>query len=454
MSVAEIEKNFVSPLVRKINRQIRANVQRQSGQLLIMNSYSALDKVLVASGYNPTSQQLKRALDAGKAEALKQQKSYISRRPGLSRLKKLEDKWPDINFKSKGLKLGENAFLVASFSTALNNVKGAMLKSLQNDLGFSDTEKTSIGGKIHKGHGEEGLAVSQVRAADAFAYASRINKGEGARVLEANLENHILNSATIKNDDDRKTHIGVLRDIVTNYEKVVDKAGRLRANYFSIITWQSSNDNIEDSRLEKEFLTVFKQFLAEKDLAGRLVNEIGGSGTIKEQIEGALLENLTDSVNVKVTKDKRPKSGTKSRGTVKKTQKGKSSKNRLVRGPIKGIQQASSNKKRSGSSPISLINLLNSQLQDVLVRNMSEPALVNRTGRFAESVKVINVNTTPKGYPSIGYTYMKEPYQVFEMGRGRAPWATPARDPKTLIEGSIREIAQSHIEGRFFVRRL
>ena len=49
---------------------------------------------------------------------------------------------------------------------------------------------------------------------------------------------------------------------------------------------------------------------------------------------------------------------------------------------------------------------------------MQPPGLANRTGRFASSVKVTEIQQTPKGFPSIGYTYRKNPYQVFEEGSG------------------------------------
>ena len=85
---------------------------------------------------------------------------------------------------------------------------------------------------------------------------------------------------------------------------------------------------------------------------------------------------------------------------------------------------------------------------------MNSPALVNRTGRFAESVKITDIVKTRKGYPSIGYTYQRDPYQVFEEGVGTAPWANGKRDPRALIDKSIREIAAGFAIGRFYTRRV
>ena len=100
------------------------------------------------------------------------------------------------------------------------------------------------------------------------------------------------------------------------------------------------------------------------------------------------------------------------------------------------------------------IAMINKELPDTVKKNMREPALVNRTGRFAESVKLTDVSQTPKGFASIGYTYQKNPYQVFEDGAGSAPWANGKRDPRKLIDKSIREIATQLAIGRFFTRRV
>jgi hypothetical protein len=105
-------------------------------------------------------------------------------------------------------------------------------------------------------------------------------------------------------------------------------------------------------------------------------------------------------------------------------------------------------------SMFSIIAMINQQLPRVIERNMREPALQNRTGTFANSVKIVEASTTTQGFPSLGYTYQRNPYEVFEVGRGRAPWATPERDPRRLIDASIREVAAQMALGRFYTRRV
>lgn len=101
-----------------------------------------------------------------------------------------------------------------------------------------------------------------------------------------------------------------------------------------------------------------------------------------------------------------------------------------------------------------LIAMLNKDLPATVRKNMTAPALENRTGRFSESVKIVDVVQTPKGFPSFGYTYDQSPYGVFEMGNGDPRLATPERDPRNIINQSIRELAAQRALGRFFTRRV
>jgi len=103
---------------------------------------------------------------------------------------------------------------------------------------------------------------------------------------------------------------------------------------------------------------------------------------------------------------------------------------------------------------LSLINIINERLADRIKANMGLPRLVNRTGRFAESAKVMGVEFTDKGLPSFQFTYQKNPYDVFDRVIGALPWNIPSRDPKKLIALSIRELAIELAVGRFYTRRV
>lgn len=100
-----------------------------------------------------------------------------------------------------------------------------------------------------------------------------------------------------------------------------------------------------------------------------------------------------------------------------------------------------------------ILGIVNAQLPERVAKNMVTPRLENRTGTFASSARVTDVTQTPQGYPSIGYTYEKNPYSVFESTSG-SKFASSERDPRTLIDQSIREIVSQFGLGRLYTRRI
>lgn len=109
------------------------------------------------------------------------------------------------------------------------------------------------------------------------------------------------------------------------------------------------------------------------------------------------------------------------------------------------IKKAIRNNRGQFTSVANLQILLNSQLQQQIKKNMVRPALQNQTGRFAESVKVERLSQSREGMISIFYSYMKNPYATFSAGGNQF---NPAREPKTLISKSIREIASGLVGNR------
>ena len=106
---------------------------------------------------------------------------------------------------------------------------------------------------------------------------------------------------------------------------------------------------------------------------------------------------------------------------------------------------------------MSITNLLNQRLPQQVEENMGEPGLVNRTGRLARSVRIVNfLRGRGRGnLPTIQYTYEADPYSVFEMGaKGDKRWSTLERDPRALIDRSVREVAAELMMTRFKTQRL
>ena len=82
---------------------------------------------------------------------------------------------------------------------------------------------------------------------------------------------------------------------------------------------------------------------------------------------------------------------------------------------------------------------------------MGRPALINRTGRFSDSVQITSLRQAQKTI--VGeYTYQLDPYSTFE-NNGSRQWPT-GYNPKPLITKSIRNLAAGYVENKFTLRRV
>ena len=180
-----------------------------------------------------------------------------------------------------------------------------------------------------------------------------------------------------------------------------------------------------DSSVSKRQKIILKAF-SDKFKGKKSVKLIGFKDTLKPSHKGKV--------------DKSAKAG-KAGAAASLGSKG-SKKSRRKRNANKGVS----------SSPLAMIVMLNKKLPDAVRKNMGSPRLENVTGRFATSVRITDVIQTPQGFPSIGYTYQRDPYQVFEDGSSGS-WSNEYRDPRKLIDKSIRELAATVATGRFYTRR-
>jgi hypothetical protein len=186
----------------------------------------------------------------------------------------------------------------------------------------------------------------------------------------------------------------------------------------------------------------------------------------------SFLDGLTDGfMDIAITgksSSKKTRSKKRVRGSNKKTKLGSkqiSQKNKKV---VAGINSAAKRMNAvrmaktdtgdqgagSRNSDLQLLSLLKAKLPQTVAENMGPPGLEYQTGRFASSVRPTDVVRTAQGHPSVGYTYQKNPYQVFEMGAGDSRWATSDRDPRKVIDLSVREIAAQLVVGRLYTRRV
>jgi hypothetical protein len=177
-----------------------------------------------------------------------------------------------------------------------------------------------------------------------------------------------------------------------------------------------------------------------------------GSKSIEETTEDVAEYNILKELKkAKNVTGNNPKPETRKKQKVRSVQNNKKTKSTA---PRKKAPKKAKTIVPTSTNILSLAALINQKLPETIRKNMNPPALENRTGRFANSVKIVEAAYTAQGYPSFGYTYQKDPYQVFEPSLGNPRWSSQERDPKRLIDRSIREIAVQLMSGRFFTRRL
>ena len=97
-----------------------------------------------------------------------------------------------------------------------------------------------------------------------------------------------------------------------------------------------------------------------------------------------------------------------------------------------------------------LKRLINQKLPAEVRRNMGRPALINRTGRFSNSVILESLTPSPAGMVGT-YSYQYRPYETFE-NTGKRTWPA-SYNPKPLITKSIRNLAIQHMETKLTLRR-
>lgn len=362
---------------------------------------------------------------------------------------RLEQFAPDLyNLILKG-----EAFVVGSFSTA-GVLKKEIIQALVTRKSHKNFVETIIG-KVDRGHGAgTGQAISTLSASRGVNAVAQVLTPDQKREFDA----YVLAQADglIKSGQIDNAHLSMITGILMEYSTSVDKQGNLRAEYVPALQFQDKYSNRAVDAPREKFVKDLMFKFAKSFNTDVLIN-MEGSDSIKTQAVKTVLAPMVSlgkkHKNIKVELDKEFKGSVKSGKGKVSSKSAKSGKTNVKRNrAAKGLKLT---KSRSTSfSPLAMLALINRKLPETVRNNMDLPALENRTGRFSESVRVTDVTQTPQGFPSIGYTYDREPYGVFEMGGGAPPWATPERDPRKLIDRSIREIAAELAIGRFYTRRM
>jgi hypothetical protein len=383
--------------------------------------------------------------------------------------------------------------------SAGNAVKDLIFSSFIKELNASDKVelKSLLLKKDEEGNVTDTALLSKIRADTHFLHTGQTTVGKSqAAILKNGLDSTLLDTKGITFTFNKNANSTTYKEVFSNSETKKAAIALLSAAIGDLIKdttiqWESKDGSTErritvkggvkgifNSRqfnfagseffdwkklrpkIQEEFIKNLQKS-TDQELKGFATEE--GSQPFDERL-GALvineaIKNLTKGKRVKVIKPKQEKAKANYKGRETAIGRKYTGKRNKPTAPSVG-ENIPSQIKNKAEKPIQTqptLNLnalkaqINARLSMTVIKNMGTPALENRTGRFARSAIVTDVVQTSQGFPSIGYTYQKYPYQTFEPGYKQG---SVDRDPRTLIDRSIREIAQQLIVGRFYTRRV
>jgi hypothetical protein len=326
---------------------------------------------------------------------------------------------------SRGLPAVRKKILDQVFSGSSDrDVDRALYGSLDNATGVRS------GGLVQLGHDKAG-SVSLRRKAQLlkeFQYKSNVDR--------------LLTGTSISKETRAEINLAVRTFATSSYNTLKD---------FSVVvklTEESAFRNQRDAAGEKAFLRALT-----KEIRSTLKNEVDffnqrGSPSATEIVRNRLINTAIKAG----AKAKKPTAIKNSKNKASTKIQGKTTRSRSKE-TVSVTVPTLSQDREPNANWLRLIPIINARLTDKVMQNMKAPRLVNRTGRFAQSARVTRVEETPQGHPSFVFDYERDPYNVFDRRVGRAPWNTPQRDPRALVDQSVREIVRDMAIGRFFTRR-
>lgn len=324
---------------------------------------------------------------------------------------------------------GLSKLLVKKGSTALNK-KQAGESAGSSEIGV-------VKSSIHRGHqGVTTVGAAQLSAAMAFLERTTSMSGFAGIIEGTEL-------------GDRVAEINAVMT-TTGTKK---SGGFIDLNEVVSIELEPMSDNPRGAQdYDYSNLRVLMERAVTDYVKGFGIKDLPGSKSIEQNALDAaaltVVDNLTKAKSVKALS--KPKYRGRKSSSTEKNKKFKQTK------PQRSNKKAkvATNKRSDAKAPMNInmvLGILNQRISQQVAGNMQSPALNYRTGRFAESVKVVDIQRTPQGFYSAGYTYQKNPYQTFEPGFAMG---SVERDPRRLIDRSIREIAVEFAVGRFYTRRV
>lgn len=340
-------------------------------------------------------------------------------------------------------------------------------------VGFRHNEQTNIYRRIYRLYSKElnKMASEQIKPALGRALEDRGAKVRGRdianlshKLFEGNIETFLSDAVS----EARKASDNVtIKGFKAFVQSETADAGLLEIFRDSkskqmTVNVGSATLNAEEGKKsqerKRELQRIVSEALDRLERTGEKLSGLGGSDSFTTGQKKRVLKTATEPFKkIKAPGVKVKRNEVKIKHSKTKVAKRSKAKTTVVAGPLSKVGKVTKGPRiaaNKGASSIPfemLLGALNAKLPTAVAKNMGDPALNYRTGRFAKSVRAVDAVTTNKGFPSIGYTYMLNPYQTFEVGFAQGD---PMRDPRKLIDFSVREIASQFLQGRFFTRRV
>lgn len=438
MSQELINKHFNEVVTSELKKELR----KHKGNVIFLNDVSAFNQAIknvLGSRFRLSKNTQLEALEVGRKKALELQNKFYTRYS--IRFANIKTKLIQDNMAKKD-EIGKTAFIVSNYRSSLDAIKNEIIKLITSKR--SDITKEELSSEVEK---------SRKTSTTEYEIAENLKELQDITGLSESDIGNLFNNAMVEGvfnltaDEEE-----LLSTLTTNYKSMVGE--KVREKYISSFEFKSSSiTKGQKAAFEKKVKRVFNKKVLPylKKNASKLNNL--DNRVFNEVLIDNFINKLPKYKNIKSNIEKEIKKANKkvSKGTVVSKFQGKGKKKKI---PHKKKVKRPSKEQRERLSIRKLISKINMSLHDIIKKSMGSPRLNYRTGRFAGSAKVLRGKYGPKGTINLDYTYMLDPYQVFEYPHGSPRLATPQRDPRLVIRESIRELAKKQVEARFKIKRV
>jgi hypothetical protein len=295
----------------------------------------------------------------------------------------------------------------------LSNWKREVGGKLQEEFGVGE----DFGSKFHLGHGQSSIPTVGYRHIKAAAML--VGSGAGEDMLVIMRENPLIKELQLMSD------VSTVLNKDLKFSKKYTVRLKLELGVENLAA--SAKEKLDHKLQSKKLIDALEKIAVEGETSPSSIKTV--SNAVSRQLRGKKAKNIKNKSRASNTY-KNPKKG-------RRTKTGKMPPQPRTAGG-------------QFTSAMNIQAILDQRIKQQVQDNMGEGgALVNRTGRFAQSVSVEKVMQSRQGTLTAFYTYMKAPYQTFERGFKQG---SLRRDPRKLIAASIREIARETLNHKLQIR--